>query len=89
MLPAIYGMMGLSLARQLVETTISKNYTKPEQLTCLVKGYFNGRMVIPLDAQESFRLRSFAVANALILLEEGKTHYLEGDPVTIQLLPIG
>ncbi|MBI3883527.1 MAG: molybdopterin molybdenumtransferase MoeA, partial [Sphingobacteriales bacterium] len=40
-----------------------------------------------LPAQESFRLSSFTNANCLIVLEEDRSDYKEGDTVEIHLLP--
>ena len=42
---------------------------------------------MPLGAQESYRLSSFAHANCLIVLDENTTHCAIGEKVTIHLLP--
>lgn len=43
--------------------------------------------VTPLDGQESFALRSFAIANALIYLPSSQNSVQPGDPVEVHLLP--
>lgn len=44
-------------------------------------------MVIPLDGQESFALRSFAVANAIIYLPSDQNRVEKGDLVEVHLMP--
>ena len=65
-----------------------KASTKKTGLTHFLKGLHNGKTVSPLDAQESFRLSSFARANCLIVLEENKEEFSEGDMVEVHLLPL-
>lgn len=60
---------------------------KAAGLTHFLKGYFDGKTVIELNAQESFRLSSFAKANCLIQLEAHCTDYKAGEEVEIHLLP--
>ena len=43
--------------------------------------------VIPLDGQESFALRSFAIANAIVYLPVTQNVVAEGDLVEVHLLP--
>ena len=66
-----------------LETDIKKS----AGLTHFLKGFFNGKMVKELKAQESFRLSSFAKANCLIKLDEDRTEYKAGEEVEIHLLP--
>lgn len=67
----------------ILETAIKK----AAGLTHFLKGYFDGKTVIELKAQESFRLSSFAKANCLIQLEEHCSDYKAGEKVEIHLLP--
>lgn len=60
---------------------------KPAGMTHFLKGFYDGSSVSQLNAQESFRLSSFAKANCLIQLDEDKTEYSEGEMVEIHLLP--
>ena len=59
----------------------------PAGLTLFLKGYFDGEKALPLDAQESYRLSSFAKANCLIKINEESTLCVEGENVEIHLLP--
>ncbi|HEY0896976.1 MAG TPA: gephyrin-like molybdotransferase Glp [Sphingobacteriaceae bacterium] len=60
---------------------------KAAGLTHFLKGNFEGQTVCPLDAQESYRMHSFARANCLIELPEEETDFPEGTMVTVHLLP--
>lgn len=60
---------------------------KAAGLSHFLKGFYDGVSVMQLSAQESFRLSSFAKANCLILLDEDRTEYSEGEMVEIHLLP--
>ncbi len=48
---------------------------------------YDGKKVEPLDAQESYRMHSFARANCFIVAGEETAGYKEGDIVEIHLLP--
>jgi molybdopterin molybdotransferase len=67
---------------------LTKALTKKTGLTHFLKGLHNGKTVSSLDAQESYRLSSFARANCLIVLEENKEDFSEGDMVEVHLLPL-
>lgn len=60
---------------------------KPAGITWFLKGYYEHGIVNILDAQESFRLSSFARANCLVQVNEEQIICNPGDPVTIHLLP--
>ncbi|MEP7109659.1 MAG: gephyrin-like molybdotransferase Glp [Ferruginibacter sp.] len=62
-------------------------FEKAAGLTHFLKGYYNGEKVMALDAQESYRLSSFAKANCLIQIDEDTTHCEAGENVEIHLLP--
>jgi molybdopterin molybdotransferase len=53
-----------------------------------LKGHYQNGEVQPLFAQESFRLRSFAMANCLIQLNEDMKTNKKGDLVEIHVLPV-
>ena len=61
---------------------------KPTGISWFLKGYFEGGIAKTLDAQESYRLSSFARANCLIQLGEDQTGYIPGELVDIHLLPV-
>jgi molybdopterin molybdotransferase len=71
-----------------IQVPLSKAYSKTAPLTFFLKAYYNGQTVAPLDAQESYRLRSFAMANCLLCLPEEKMEFKEGEMVEIHLLPL-
>lgn len=60
---------------------------KVRGLTHFLKGRYEGGRAIPLGAQESFRLTSFATANCLICLPEQEEVFDIGAMVDIYLLP--
>lgn len=66
---------------------LKEKVNKVHTLTHFMKGYFDGETVVSLDAQESFRLSSFARANCLIKLDEPAKNYDAGEMVEIHLLP--
>lgn len=70
-----------------IQAPISHAQKKALGLTQFLKGYFDGKLVHDLKAQESFRLSSFARANCLIVLDENQTEIPENQLVDIQLLP--
>jgi molybdopterin molybdotransferase len=70
-----------------IQAPISSAQKKTHGLTHFLKGYYDGKMVHDLKAQESFRLSSFARANCLIKLEEDQAEINEGQLVEIHMLP--
>lgn len=70
-----------------IEATLTHQYTKAKGLTHFLKGNFCDGAVTPLNAQESFRLSSFAQANCLVCLPEEVTKIEAGETVNIILLP--
>lgn len=87
-LTALQQMMGLV---QPILTTIQRpllnDYEKKEGLQHFLKGKLSGNEVLVLDAQESYRMRSFAMADCLIVLEENRGSYKKGEMVEVHLLP--
>ncbi|MGL6266864.1 MAG: molybdopterin molybdotransferase MoeA, partial [Chitinophagaceae bacterium] len=71
-----------------ISAPISMNIKKPSGLTQFLKGVYAAESVSPLDAQESFRLSSYAKANCLIVLSEEKTAVAKGEIVEVHLLPV-
>jgi molybdopterin molybdotransferase len=67
-------------------TAIAAAYTKPKGLTHFLKGWFDGQKVVPLGAQESFKLSSFARSNCLIVIGEEELGAEEGALVEVHLL---
>ena len=63
------------------------DYNKKAGLMHFLKGKQMNNEVLALDAQESYRMKSFALADCLIVLEEDKTEYKKGEMVEVHLLP--
>jgi molybdopterin molybdotransferase len=85
-LPAIRFMMHLP-QEELISARLKHDFKKVKGLTQFLKAYFANGEVEILEAQESYRLRSFATANCLVTLHENELSYKKGDMVTIRLLP--
>ena len=86
-LPALQQLSSHSTGLKILEAPLSKSIDKAVGLTRFLKGHYNGDTVLPLGAQESYRLSSFAKANCLIQIDENSTHCEMGDKVSIHLLP--
>jgi molybdopterin molybdotransferase len=87
-LPALGLLNRKSLDLQQANATLQTLINKGHSLTHFLKGYYNGKSVLSLDAQESYKLSSFAKANCLIKLDEEIKKYSEGEAVEIHLLPV-
>lgn len=85
--PALYRLSNKKMDLKNLQVPLGKGYQKGPGLTHFLKGWYDGEKVIPLEAQESYRLSSFAKANCLVQLEENGTLYNEGDTVEIHILP--
>ncbi len=72
----------------IIYAPLAITFKKSAGLTHFLKGFYNGESVTPLDAQESFRLSSFARANCLIVINEEVTESMKGEIVEVHLLPV-
>ncbi len=86
-LPAIGLIMQGSEANRMSAAILKEDFRKVKGLTQFLKGKVENGIVTILEAQESFRLRSFAQANCLVCLDEQRLQYEKGEKVTIRLLP--
>ena len=88
-LPAIRKMTGYThcFLRKL-KMPIGLAYSFNGERDEFLKAYANDGDVTPLDGQESFVLRSFALANALIYLPATQHVVQKGDLVEVHLLPL-
>ena len=73
---------------RVIRAPLAQAFRKAAGLTHFLKGYYDGQTVLPLDAQESYRLSSFARANCLVVIEEAETACAAGDLVELHLLPV-
>jgi len=86
-IPALEVMMQLKPVLKTIQAPLAKAYSKTAALTFFLKGHYDGKTITPLDSQESYRLRSFAMANCLLCLPEEKMEYGKGEDVEVHLLP--
>lgn len=86
--PALRQMTGGATPALAVQTRmLAKDFSKKDGLTFFLKGKLDGDVVLPLHAQESYRMNSFAAADCLIVLEEHRTEYRAGEQVEVHILP--
>ena len=69
-----------------VQLALGSDYHKNIGLTHFLKGLLLNNEVTPLGAQESYRMKSFAMANCLVVLEENKSEFKKGEMVEVHLL---
>ena len=86
-LPALQQLSNQLGGLKKLEVPLLKSINKVAGLTQFLKGYYDGETVLPLGAQESYRLRSFAQANCLIVLGENTGYCEIGENVLIHFLP--
>lgn len=86
-LPAVYGMARKDNPLKKIKAKLGETYHKPPGLTHFLKGFYQNGLAWPLNAQESFRLSSFAQANCLIYLNEAQENFEKNEIVVILLLP--
>ena len=86
-IPALAKLSKREIGLQTIKTPLAKTFQKNTSLTHFLKGFYNGKTAALLDAQESFRLSSFAKANCLIQVDEDTTSLKEGESVDVYLLP--
>lgn len=86
-IPALEKLSKRKIDLQTIKAPLAKAFQKNIGLTHFLKGFYNGQIAEPLDAQESYRLSSFAKANCLIQIDEHVTSLKEGDLVDVYLLP--
>lgn len=84
--PALERIMRTSGHFRKIRATVTHDYAKKTGLTHFLKAHYDGHVVTPLHAQESYRLQSFAQANCLLVLEEGSNGCKAGDEVYVHLL---
>jgi len=86
-LPAICQMAQKINPVKQITAKLSHAYQKPAGLTHFLKGTYQDGFASPLNAQESYRLSSFAHANCLICLEEEQQDFKQNENINIFLLP--
>jgi len=85
--PMLFKMMGYpSEQTDKIQLKLSAPYVKKEGLTHFLKGKANGGEVTILNAQESYLMSSFAMANCIVQLDESRSNFEKGELVEVQLL---
>jgi molybdopterin molybdotransferase len=85
-LPAVRFMMHLP-QEELLQAPLKDDFRKVKGLTQFLKACYADGEVEILEAQESYRMRSFASANCLVALDEHRLTYDKGEMVTVRILP--
>lgn len=86
-IPALEKLSKRKIGLQTIKAPLAKAFQKNMGLTHFLKGFYDRKTAMPLDAQESFRLSSFAKANCLIQIDEETASLREGELVDVYLLP--
>jgi molybdopterin molybdotransferase len=86
-LPALKLLSGKGNSVKEIKAELTHSYKKPAGLTHFLKGTYQRGKATALNAQESFRLSSFAQANCLIRLKEEQEDFIAGETVTVLILP--
>ena len=86
-IPSLEKLSKRKISLQSFKAPLAKAFQKNTGLTHFLKGFYDGKTVLSLDAQESYRLSSFAKANCLIQIDEEITSLKEGELVAVYLLP--
>jgi molybdopterin molybdotransferase len=84
---AIEAMCGLKLTLTSAQARLTGKIDKAAGLTHFMKAVVTDGEITALNAQESFRLSSFARANCLLIAPEQSTTLSAGEQVEIHLLP--
>jgi molybdopterin molybdotransferase len=85
-LPCLKLLQGEKQSVLSLQLPLLKSYNKKKGLTHFLKGRVEGKGVMPLSGQESYKLNSFSIANCIIELEEEKEIFEEGELVSVQLV---
>ena len=67
---------------------LEQDIPKKKGLANFLKAKANSTGVLPLEGQESFKMRSFADTNAFIYLPLEKENIKAGEMVEVHLLPV-
>jgi molybdopterin molybdotransferase len=84
---ALEVLTGRKLGLKIEKVPLANAITKKAMLTHFLKGFYDGKEVTILEAQESFRMSSFAKANCLVVVEENVDGLSRGSLAEIHILP--
>lgn len=87
--PCIRQLMGFEeRVLPVMQLPLLNDYSKKPGLTHFLKGYYDKTGARVLQAQESYRMQSYAVCNCLIVLPEAETDFKEGQMIEVHILPV-
>ncbi|HVM87056.1 MAG TPA: gephyrin-like molybdotransferase Glp [Puia sp.] len=84
--PALDAVCAKKKVNDILHLPLAENINKKAGLTHFLKAKIIEGKVLPLGAQESYRLSSFALADGLIVFDEDQTDLKKGDLVEVHLL---
>jgi molybdopterin molybdotransferase len=87
-IPAIENLTGKRNIVKSFRAPLKNDYIKNASLSFFLKGHYDGNEAAPLEAQESYRMSSFAKSNCLIYFDEEAKTYKKGELVEVHLLPL-
>ncbi len=72
--------------QKMILMPLANDYKKKTGMTYFLKGKTNEKDVAILNNQESYLMNSFAIADCLIELEEGKEQFMKGEMVNVLMI---
>lgn len=84
--PAIENMTQRKNIIPVLNVPLAKSFKKALPLAHFLKGQYDGKKAMPLNAQESYRMSSYSTANCLIRIDEDVNELKEGEMVEIHLI---
>jgi len=85
--PLIAFMQGLPDPVQKMKAVLQNDVNTPSGLTCFLKGYYENGKAEAFTGQESYKMKSYSVANCLIEVPEQVTNCVAGTELSVYLLP--
>lgn len=80
-------MMMDAPALKKVQAKLNDPYIKPSGITHILKAFCDDGKVQLLTGQESYKLNSFAAANALAIIPESVSEMQKGSMIEVHILP--
>ncbi|MFT3823549.1 MAG: molybdopterin molybdotransferase MoeA [Chitinophagaceae bacterium] len=85
--PCIRQMMGFNnITLPVLRLPLLHDYSKRTGLSHFLKGWYDEQGVTALQAQESYRMQSFATSNCLICLPAHQSDFVKGELVEVHVL---
>ena len=84
---AIDKLTGSQTVLKKIKLPLAQEYRKPLGLTHFLKAFYNEEQVSILEGQESYKLKSFAHSNCLVVLPETIEKVMANELVEINIIP--